>query len=260
MARITRKAYKRKKVVFGLCMFAAVALISTGFASWILSANATADANGKFAVSEVSDASVEFGKFECSLDEFRFGAREDDLDGRLYYNSSKPEEKENLTAVVSGYVKNADFLKCITVKLDVSDYVKQAATDEYIVLPQCVDSAIEIGSDELGTIGNVIEITEENVSNYTNVQVGNKIREFSYKVELKWGNFFGEQNPGDWYDNDAHEKGGEKIYNQETGLYEYVIDKVQLLQEMATFKALVENEADFKITVTAVSNGGQTNN
>ena len=40
MAKLTRKSYKRKKVAFAAVVLGGVALVSSGFAAFVLSANA----------------------------------------------------------------------------------------------------------------------------------------------------------------------------------------------------------------------------
>ena len=46
MARLTRNSYKRKIILFAVFVFISIALISTGFAAWVMSNDATLDANG----------------------------------------------------------------------------------------------------------------------------------------------------------------------------------------------------------------------
>ena len=41
MSKITRRTYKRKKILMGAALFGAVGLVSTGFAAWVLSASAS---------------------------------------------------------------------------------------------------------------------------------------------------------------------------------------------------------------------------
>lgn len=37
MAKLTRNSYKRKIILFGVIVFMSIALISTGFAAWVMS-------------------------------------------------------------------------------------------------------------------------------------------------------------------------------------------------------------------------------
>ena len=58
MSKITRRSYKRKKIVMGVALFGAIALVSTGFAAWVLSASAQNQQQGNIKVGEVSDKSM----------------------------------------------------------------------------------------------------------------------------------------------------------------------------------------------------------
>lgn len=248
MARITRKSYKRKKVVLGLCMFASVALISTGFAAWILSADATKDNTGSVTVGKVNDGSVEFGEVIWSEDSFRFDAKETDDEGRMKWDPKFPEEKEVLSVTVSGYVINANYLDCIKVKLDVSSDVLEAADKEgtykYIELPKCAYEDVKIGDDSDGTISNyTITSTDKSEENdlYPSLKVGDVICKFSYEVKLNWGKAFENQNPGQFFDE----------IDSETGKYKYTQDEVE--QIMADLKEKLETNAEYTITLTAVA-------
>ena len=58
MARFTRRSYRRRKLFVGIALFSSVALISTGFASWIISLNAKGEIGGDVTVGTVTDSSV----------------------------------------------------------------------------------------------------------------------------------------------------------------------------------------------------------
>ena len=60
MSKITRRSYKRKKIIMGVVLFGAVGLVSTGFAAWVLSASATSDNSANLKVGTVSDNSMTF--------------------------------------------------------------------------------------------------------------------------------------------------------------------------------------------------------
>ena len=52
MVKLTRNSYKRKIILFGVLIFASIALISTGFAAWIMSANASKDKDGNITLDQ----------------------------------------------------------------------------------------------------------------------------------------------------------------------------------------------------------------
>lgn len=251
MARITRKSFRRKKVVLGLCMFASVALISTGFAAWILSADATKDNNGQLEVGVVHDGSVKLN-VEWPTESFRFDSKEEDNIGRIKFDTNYPDQKEMLAITVNGYVTNAEYLDHITAQLTVSNEVKAAAeTDKYIELPECVSTPITITNNDLGTIDSELyTITEEDLASpkyaESGLQAGAKICRFSYKVEFKWGEKFGNKNPGEYYDDP--ETGGKK---DAEGNYE--ISNEEVSRVMADLKTKLETNADYRLELTAVA-------
>lgn len=251
MARITRKSFRRKKVVLGLCMFASVALISTGFAAWILSADATKDNGGQLGVGVVNDRSVKLN-VEWPTETFRFDSKDNDTEGRLKYDTNHPNEKEMLAITIKGYVSNAEYLDHITAELTVSNEVKAAAeTDKYIELPECDSTPITITNNDLGTIDtDLYTLTEEDLasSEYqeSGLQAGAKICRFSYKVEFKWGEKFGNKNPGEYYDDPA--TGGKK---DAEGNYE--ISNEEVSRVMADLKSKLETNAEYTLTLTAVA-------
>ena len=68
-------------MVLGVCLFASIALVSTGFAAWVLSANATKDNTNNINVGAVTDGQVEFGDVVWSTDAFRFDTKQNDSTG-----------------------------------------------------------------------------------------------------------------------------------------------------------------------------------
>lgn len=249
MARITRKSYKRKKIVLGLCMFASVALISTGFAAWILSADANSENQGNIIVGTVNDGTVEFGAVNYSASDFRFDADINDTEGRLKFDSKYSDDYERLTVTVSGYVINADYLDKITVFMDVSDEVKSAANDdEYIKLPDCALGTVTLPSSAL----TMYTITAEDVENgtYSGLVEGDKICNFNYDISFEWGAKFNNENPGYYYDDPT--TGGE-FTTTETGQKNYTISNETVKTTMEDVKTKLETNAEYKITLTAIA-------
>ena len=58
MARLTKNSYKRKIIVFGLLVFMSIALISTGFAAWVMSQGAKEDVSGNVTIGVVEDGRI----------------------------------------------------------------------------------------------------------------------------------------------------------------------------------------------------------
>jgi hypothetical protein len=58
MARLTKNSYRRKIVVFGLLVFMSIALISTGFAAWVMSQGAKEETSGNVTIGVVEDGRI----------------------------------------------------------------------------------------------------------------------------------------------------------------------------------------------------------
>ena len=60
MSKITRRSYKRKKIIMGAALFGAVGLVSTGFAAWVLSASTSVEQKASLNVGTISDKNMSF--------------------------------------------------------------------------------------------------------------------------------------------------------------------------------------------------------
>ena len=190
MARFTRRSYRRRKLFVGISLFASVALISTGFASWIISLNAKGEIGGDVNVGTVTDSSVtieinrEYEDEEKTREikpRFVFGSDENDTTGRIR-NNGVETDYENLTINVSGKIKNCQYVTATTVELIVPEGVIKAAEAGYIVLPECVVNGEGDTKTDLTLTGTESEKT------------------FNYDIKFEWGTKFGGFNPGVYYD------------------------------------------------------------
>lgn len=192
MARFTRRSYRRRKLFVGISLFASVALISTGFASWIISLNAKGEIGGDVNVGTVTDSSVtieinrEYADEEKTIEikpRFVFGSDANDTTGRIR-NNGVEADYENFTVNVSGKIKNCQYVTATTVELIVPEGVIKAAEAGYIVLPECV-------VDGEGDTKTVLPLTGTGTE-----------KTFNYDIEFEWGTKFGGLNPGIYYDVD----------------------------------------------------------
>lgn len=190
MARFTRRSYRRRKLFVGISLFTSVALISTGFASWIISLNAKGEIGGDVNVGTVTDSSVtieinrEYEDEEKTREikpRFVFGSDENDTTGRIR-NNGVEADYENLTINVSGKIKNCQYVTATTVELIVPEGVIKAAEAGYIVLPECVVNGEGDTKTDLTLTGTESEKT------------------FNYDIKFEWGTKFGGFNPGVYYD------------------------------------------------------------
>lgn len=176
--KLTRKSYNRRVFTFGIVMFLAIALISTGFAAFIMSNNATANEDGTINVGTITDGSIAFGEitFEGG-DAFHFEPDATDNEGHVVY---KDGNSENLTVKIKSSVSPAQYLKTdgITIKMtSIPESVVAAADAGYIVLPECYAAA-----------QNVEYTVTDNVANFT------------YDISFEWGEKFNGKNPSVFLD------------------------------------------------------------
>lgn len=181
MAKLTRNSYKRKIIVFGLMVFMAIALVSTGFAAWIMSTNAKDEQNGNVTVGTVSDTSLKLTDVTLSTSSIQFEPKATDNTGRVRYDGTNAE---SLVITVIGKVSPKTVLGELTVELTMDEAVKTALlaaeTAGYIVLPECAKGAVQVTP--------------------TAVEGSDTEVEFTYTIEFKWGNVFGGMNPGEYFD------------------------------------------------------------
>ena len=133
MPKLTRKTYTRKLIAVGGLVFASVALISTGFAAFIISNNAKADANSNVEIGTISTASLEFDAVSIVDNKsFKFDGAAGDNEGRV---TTSAGQAENLSITI------------------------QAAVDKkYIVLPECASTEVEVTTGT-PSANNIVEFT-----------------------------------------------------------------------------------------------------
>lgn len=181
MAKITRKSYRRKRVVLGAVLLGGVALVSTGFAAWVLSANANETVSSNVKVGVISDTDMKIELSGASMNQnISFNAPSTDDSGRIRYGSDTIEA-EKLTITVSGKITNATYLNRLTIKMDKIASITAAIDANYIALV-----------NEEGWYGEEIEILTTDGAD--------SIKEFSYTLGFKWGSAFGGVNPSIYYD------------------------------------------------------------
>ena len=156
MARLTKNSYKRKIILFGVLVFMSIALISTGFAAWVMSTNATNDdAQGNVNVGVVKDASLTISEVAIisAKDSFSFEPLAEDTSGRVRYDDEEAKS-ENLTIKVKGKIAPIEYLGELTYELAIPESVKAAADAGYIVLPECATwEVVQLNGDDDATWG-----------------------------------------------------------------------------------------------------------
>lgn len=183
MVKMTRKSYKRRKIILGVSLFSSVALVSTGFAAWVLASQAEAEKTGNITVGTVSDSSIKISnvQFKDDNDSFIFEPKGSDKTGRV--RSDKTGPYENLSVTVTGEISPNTYVSSATIEMEVPEGITAAIGKNYLVLPTCATSAQTL------TL-NPKESPDETVST------------FEYTITFVWGSAFNGKNPGEYYDED----------------------------------------------------------
>lgn len=221
MAKLTRNSYKRKIILFGVIVFMSIALISTGFAAWVMSQEKKQSKSGNVTVGAVTEGNIVVILDELTVKDFKFEPKKSDTTGRVRNDNTN---FESLTVTVTGTIKNTQFLKEATIKMNVKDAVKQAETAGYIILPECANSEV------------VLTLTES----------GTNEKKFSYDITFKWGSKFGGENPGEYYDSAAFNPSEGELSSfvgtQEEKITAYiksVLDAFHALMDTSTYEVVV---------------------
>lgn len=221
MAKLTRNSYKRKIILFGVIVFMSIALISTGFAAWVMSQEKKQSTSGNVTVGAVTEGNIEVILDPLTVKDFKFEPKEGDDTGRV---RSDGTNFESLTVTVTGTIKNTQFLKEATIKMNVKEAVKQAETAGYIILPECANSEV------------VLTLTGS----------GTNEKKFSYEITFRWGSKFGNVNPGEYYDSAAFNPSEEELNGFEgtqeekiTAYIKSVLDAFHTLMDTSTYEVVV---------------------
>lgn len=248
--KLTRKSYNRRVFTFGAIMFLAIALISTGFATWIMSNDATHNEDGTIEVGTITDGSIKFSdvRFTSTHDSFYFEPDENDQDGDVQFNSGKDgsSKSENLTVTIAGTVTPLSYLDRITIKMDELPAGIQAAVAKgYIELPECHNNEVVLPETALTKDTSADTVT------------------FEYDISFRWGDFFENINPSVYLDTRT------KIFEGESEARYYTFEEkratlidfrrtmFQLDAGMSDEEVMVYNPVEaisYKITLTAYAN------
>ena len=135
MARLTKKSYKRKRIAIGLSLFASTALVSTGFAAWIVSSQANAEGNGSVSIGQIKDAALKIEIENAdNVGKFSFGPLAEDNRGLVKFDDTDGES-ENLTITINGTFENAQYLNNLTIRMDevTTSRIVKAVQEGYLV-------------------------------------------------------------------------------------------------------------------------------
>lgn len=219
MKKTTRKSFSRKAIVVVMCVFLTVSLAAVGFASWLISNDASTKGTGNVNASNVSDAilGVTINNAE-NLGTINFGPAKNDTTGNIRYNDAGAEANdfESLEITVSGSIDKYKTLEKMSITVKCPDSILTAAgytwtgedgarvysyekTKAYIALPRCAvdkdgkflpmfDSANNTKADEYLSGNEIFTGSDDNK------------KEFTVTISFGWGALFEGKNPGRYLD------------------------------------------------------------
>lgn len=235
--KLTRKSYKRNIIVFGLMIFMGIALVSTGFATWVLSQDTSVQDGGNVNVGVVSDNALkvtdlkyQFDILKVTEDEytyetktvdgnvkdalknsgfsFCFEPKGGDRQGKVKwdkdsYNPNGEVNYELLKLVITGNISPVEYIDTITVKITIPEGLQNLVAKGYVVLPECAKideqgKALAVTVYEGGAIA-------DGIHDFTINQLdknSDKYGDFSLNVEFKWGEAFNATNPSLYFDSE----------------------------------------------------------
>lgn len=256
MAKLTRKSYKRKKIAFAAVILGGVALVSSGFAAWVLSANATGEAggtaeagavvNGALTMTVTLDGNNAIGDDSPAKGNFSFNPVESDkkvkgVKNRVYYKDGNPE-KLSLDYVVT-VTSKTDSFDNLNVKMALAtdetvdgNFKKATGTDNkakkpYVIAPTCMS---EDGDTFVATDFELTKNPDQTLFTWKK----------TVTISFKWGEAFKcttddvNENPCYFYE-DGHD-GSAKTIDE----ISEILTEMHDLLDSATFKITFEATAE----------------
>ena len=205
--KLTRKSYKRKIIAIGVAMFVSLALIATGFASWVLATAGQKEAEGNVTIGTTTEKAIEISEitFADGQDDFIFEPKEGDYDGRVRYDG---ENAENLTVKFTCTVKSASFVKELTIRFDtLPQGIQDAVTAGYIIAPD-FNKVINMGDALVPKYDGTIALGDDDAAGgsyvYEKVDAteGEDVYQLNVTLNFGWGEKFGFTNPSEYFDTD----------------------------------------------------------
>ena len=196
---LTRRSYKRKIIAVGLSIFSALAMFATGFASWVISSDATGGEDGNIQVGVVADKSITIENVVLSESSISFNpaagdfanpnttanpthTAENGYGGRVYTDNNK---FENLLVTLQADITGIENVSDMRIWLEIPAPVRAAAgaeldrdgdgtkDDRYILIPLCAR-----GDNDAG-----VKIVEGNTNSVPTFVSATKVSNTSYKAK-----------------------------------------------------------------------------
>lgn len=192
--RLKTPSFYRKSIVISIAVFSAVALLSSGFATWIISSANRKEAAGNVNVGSVVDAHVHFSDLtfvgqgsEENYNVIGFDAKNDDDQGRIRWDG---RNKEHLAVTLTGKAGPMSYISSLTFQF---------------VVPLSIQNALDAQYIALDTTSGDNYIKEAAAIAYSPAD-SNDESSFSITFGFVWGEYFKGVNPSLYYDDIS--KGG----------------------------------------------------
>lgn len=271
MKKTTRKSFSRKAIVVVMCVFLTISLTAVGFASWLISKDASTEGTGNVNASNVSDAILGVTITDATnLGTINFGPLQDDIEGNVRYNKNEANDYESLEVTVGGTIKNFATLKQMEIKIRVPDSVITAAGYGLITgseieyeVKENLPKYITLPAGAADKNGNLIDSSKTAVYQATDTKVftagEGDTATFSFTVTFGWGELFQKANPGKYLDNEISDKQVNNeselvdIAKKENTAATYTTLTAEAKRDLlkAMKKAIAESEAKFTVVVNA---------
>ena len=276
MKKVTRHAFSKKAIMITASLFVTLALITTGFAAWLISSGTSGEGTGNITTATIDDARLgltvamaEGKDFVC------FGPQADDTVPHIMYEAPKEGEKDDkevLTATVTGTINNYDRLKEFNITIKISDKALTAAgytwtetnegslknrTYTYNTEKACIslpEYAVDTDGSFLPLPSDMSKTTAPKTisagdSMFTDGTTENE-RKFTFDVTFGWGEKFKGCNPGKYLDGEVPDHVPSETYT--------VDDKLKIMTELLSLFKDESGNVDaanlkFVVTVEAVS-------
>lgn len=192
---------KRKTLTLAISVFALLAIISVGFASWVITRqDQNKDAKGSITVETINGEVNYLESVTISENAIHFGTPATMNKEGAWLTASSDAKQQNLTATLTIVLtKNLEAGEKInlTVKADDSDPTKKAAYEAAIATDPTSTNYIKAPVFKMGGTG-VTELTSANF-----LQNASGKYEAVVTIAFDWGTAFGGNNPYEYYNEKA---------------------------------------------------------
>ena len=215
---MTRRSFRRKLIMFGVSVFASLAITATGFATWVLSADASRNTEGGIEIASVSDASISIENLafldtngQAPITNFKFEPAKDDDQGRVKTDG----EFEDMDIRIGWTIENYEYVASTFIEFKIPEGVYNAMQKGYLELPssfarkndsnglhviETVDSVnyyvYQFNAPAITASGN----TPDELLSWT---VSGENVDFILTLKFNWGDAFANTNPSIYYDQNA---------------------------------------------------------